>query len=118
MAKLIAFISFLVLSHNVNSQAITENLVIVTLDGFRWQELFGGADSALINNPSYTTDTAETKHEFWTSDALQRRKKLLPFFWSTIAEQGQVYGNHSLGNYVNVKNPYWFSYPGYNEIFT
>ena len=44
--------------------------------------------------------------------------KLLPFFWSTIATQGQLHGNRLLGSKVNVKNRYWFSYPGYNEIFT
>jgi predicted AlkP superfamily pyrophosphatase or phosphodiesterase len=43
---------------------------------------------------------------------------LLPFFWSTIAKEGQLYGNRILGNHVDVSNPYRFSYPGYNEIFT
>jgi hypothetical protein len=35
-----------------------------------------------------------------------------------IANNGQIYGNRWLGNKVNVKNPYWFSYPVYNEILT
>ena len=26
----------------------TENLILVTLDGVRWQEIFGGADSMLL----------------------------------------------------------------------
>jgi hypothetical protein len=43
---------------------------------------------------------------------------LFPFIWSVIADSGQVYGNRDLGNEMNVANPYWFSYPGYNEIFT
>ncbi|WP_143167270.1 hypothetical protein [Mucilaginibacter sp. OK098] len=28
----------------------TQNIVIVTLDAFRWQELYRGADSTLINS--------------------------------------------------------------------
>jgi predicted AlkP superfamily pyrophosphatase or phosphodiesterase len=47
-----------------------------------------------------------------------RRKVLLPFIWNTVATQGQVYGNRSLGSKVNVTNNQWFSYPGYNEILT
>ena len=42
----------------------------------------------------------------------------MPFFWSEIASKGAVLGNRNYFNYVNNANPYWFSYPGYNEIFT
>ena len=42
----------------------------------------------------------------------------MPFLWSTIENNGQIYGNRNLDNKVNVANRYWFSYPGYNEIFT
>ncbi len=99
-------------------QRKTENIIVVTLDGMRWQEVFGGADSALLNNPAYTKDKEEIQKQFWTADEAERRKKLFPFFWSTINTKGQLYGNRHFGNYVNVTNPYWFSYPGYNEIFT
>jgi hypothetical protein len=37
--------------------------------------------------------------------------------WETIAGNGQIYGNRYKGSLVNVSNPYWFSYPGYSEIF-
>lgn len=96
----------------------TENLVIVTLDGMRWQEVFGGVDSALLNNPMYTREKKELQEKFWREGAAERRAVLFPFFWSTIVQKGQLYGNRLAGNYVNVANPYHFSYPGYNEIFT
>ncbi len=96
----------------------TENVVIVTLDGMRWQEVFGGADSVLINTEKYAHDTADLKTKFWSPDSLERRQKLFPFLWSTIASGGQLYGNRHYGNFINNANPYWFSYPGYNEIFT
>lgn len=96
----------------------TENVFIVTLDGFRWQEVFGGADSALLFDRTYTKDSAVYVSKFWAPNPESRRKLLLPFFWTTLAQKGQLYGNHNLGNHVNVSNRMWFSYPGYNEIFT
>ncbi|MHA4810320.1 alkaline phosphatase family protein [Flavitalea flava] len=96
----------------------TENLVIFTLDGMRWQEIFGGADSALLNNAAYTQDKDGLKKRFWSDDTQERRKKLFPFFWGILQKNGQLYGNRTLGNQVDVANPYKFSYPGYNEIFT
>jgi len=115
------FFPFLIIFSSVlyvNAQAVTENVIIITLDGFRWQEFFGGADETLINDPAYNADTADSKKRFWATTPEERRKKLLPFIWSTVAMQGQVYGNRVFQNFVNVKNPYRISYPGYNEIFT
>ncbi len=84
----------------------------------RWQEVFGGADSAIIVNKKFDRDSGQVTKDFWSDDLIERRKKLFPFFWSTIAQQGQLYGNRTAGSLVNNANPYWFSYPGYNEIFT
>ena len=94
------------------------NLFIITLDGFRWQELFNGADFSLINNEKYTPDFNMISTLYWAATPVERRKKLMPFFWNVIAEKGQIYGNRSLDNKVNVANPYAKSYPGYSEIFT
>ncbi|MEJ7586357.1 MAG: hypothetical protein WKI04_02225 [Ferruginibacter sp.] len=99
-------------------QVKTENLVIVTLDGMRWQEVFGGADTALLNNKIYTKDSSGTNRDFWSASGEERRKKLFPFLWNTVAIQGQLYGNRWFGNKVDNANRYYFSYPGYNEIFT
>lgn len=100
------------------AQGKTENLVIVTLDGFRWQELFGGADSVLMRDKTYVRDTAGMEKAYWSADIRQRRERLLPFIWKEVATRGQLYGNRWKGSRVNNANPYWFSYPGYNEIFT
>lgn len=93
-------------------------LFIITLDGFRWQEVFGGADPALIQDAAQTPDYYVTKALYWDEDAKERRKRLLPFFWSVIADQGEIYGNRNYKNYVNVANPYALSYPGYSELLT
>jgi predicted AlkP superfamily pyrophosphatase or phosphodiesterase len=93
-------------------------LFIITLDGLRWQELFNGADSALINHASYTSGSANTKALYWATTKEERRKKLMPFFWNVIARQGELYGNRQYKNNMNVANPYALSYPGYNELLT
>lgn len=98
--------------------ARTKHLFIITIDGFRWQEVFTGADPLLVTNPDYVRDTALTREMYWDSTAELRRQKLLPFFWGTLASKGRLYGNRLWGNNVNVKNFYKISYPGYNEIFT
>ncbi|HEY9047536.1 MAG TPA: alkaline phosphatase family protein [Ohtaekwangia sp.] len=95
----------------------TENVIIITLDGFRWQELFAGADSSLIYEKDYVHDKSVLE-KFWDSSPVARRQKLMPFFWNVIGAEGQLYGNRELGNRVNCANPYWFSYPGYSEMMT
>jgi len=98
--------------------ARTKHLFIITIDGFRWQEVFTGADPLLVGDPGYVHDTALTRQMYWDSTSEARRRRLLPFFWGTIAAEGRLYGNRLLGNKMNVKNFYKISYPGYNEIFT
>ena len=101
------------------SQQPVQNLIIVTTDGLRWQEVFKGMDTAIANNKKYNEgDSAYIYQHYWSDNVWDRRKKLMPFLWSTIANKGQLYGNREAGCKVNVANPYWFSYPGYNEIFT
>ncbi|MFD2936648.1 alkaline phosphatase family protein [Spirosoma flavum] len=95
-----------------------QNLILVTLDGVRWQEVFNGADSTLLFDPAYSRDTASARKQFWAATTTERRKRIMPFLWNMIGQQGQLYGNRQQGNRVNVSNPHWFSYPGYNEILS
>ncbi len=89
------------------------------MDGYRWKELFRGADSILLFGTKYNSqDSVWRVQKYWATDAKTRREKLMPFVWQHIAKQGQLYGNRDLGNYVNVKNKYWFSYPGRSETFS
>lgn len=103
------------LTHPVDN---SRNLVVVTIDGFRWVELFAGADESLINDPELNSDTGTTKMLFWDDDPQIRRKLLMPFMWSVVAGRGQIWGNRRLGNKVNTANIYHLSYPGYNELLT
>jgi len=118
--KFVFFVCFLIISSVSFGQidSTAENIFIITTDGFRWQEVFTGADAGLIANPEYVEDTALLKQLYWDSTADLRRKKLMPFFWSTIAREGQLHGNRLYANKVDVSNLYKISYPGYNEMLT
>lgn len=96
----------------------TENVILLTLDGMRWQEVFAGAEKRLLVNKKFTGDSVSLKKLFWDESFVKRRELLMPFFWQEIGKRGQLYGNRSLGNKVNTTNSMWFSYPGYNEILT
>jgi hypothetical protein len=93
-------------------------VVLITLDGYRWQELFNGADPQLIANQVYVEDTIGLKERFWRTTAKERRAVLMPFIWDNVIKMGQIHGNRSKGNKVDLTNKMWFSYPGYNEILT
>jgi hypothetical protein len=96
----------------------TENVVLITFDGLRWQELFTGADSLLVNDTGMIETPNSLLADYWSKDPIKRREMLFPFFWSTIAKEGQIYGNRAFGNLVDTQNEMWFSYPGYNEVLT
>lgn len=98
----------------------TENVVLVTPDGLRIQELFGGVDSVIFENKekSGVRNKAKLKRTYWRKTAAQRRRVLLPFFWGKLASEGIVLGNPALGSHVRVANGNYISYPGYAEMLT
>src|SRR6059058_1734809 len=116
MHKLLLILVLLCSAFSLRAQnSKADNIVIITLDGMRWQEVFGGVDSSLMNNEKFTKDKDGVKAMFWSDTAEVRREKLFPFLWTVVGSQGQLYGNRNIGNYANVMNRYQFSYPGYNE---
>lgn len=119
MKNLLGFILFLFTSHShAQSNQTAPNIFIITTDGFRWQEIFNGADSLIINNADFVKDTALLKEMYWDNDLNERRKMLMPFVWNTIEKNGSLYGNRNYENKVSIANAYRFSYAGYNEILT
>ncbi len=44
------FSLLLLIAHFTNAQQQTENIIIITTDGFRWQGVFKGMDTAIANN--------------------------------------------------------------------
>lgn len=92
------------------------HVVIITIDGLRWQEVFGGAAREYFDKTKDGTP-GPAERRFWRESAADRRNALLPFLWSTIASGGQIVGDASKGSRMHVTNGLWFSYPGYNEMF-
>jgi hypothetical protein len=97
----------------------TRKVIFVMTDGLRWQEVFQGADAALMNKENgAVTDVEGLRKEYWRESLAERREVLMPFLWNVIAKQGQIYGNREAGAEAYVTNGKNFSYPGYNETFT
>jgi hypothetical protein len=97
----------------------TENVVVIVTDGLRWQEVFRGAETALVSTkPGGVEDEPATKKAFWRETDAAKREALMPFLWTVVAKEGQIYGNRDAGSVCQVTNGYKFSYPGYNEIVT
>lgn len=97
----------------------TRNVLFISIDGMRWQEVFRGPEQAMMNKEFGGVPDAAKLHEaFWADTPEARREKLMPFFWRTIARDGQLYGNRDAGSLGDVTNTRWISYPGYNEFLT
>lgn len=95
----------------------TENVILFISDGVRWQDVFTGADESLLNKEKGgIPDVNTVKKSYWRDTPEQRRTVLLPFVWSVIAKDGQIFGNVNKGSVSRVTNGLNFSYPGYSEI--
>ncbi len=93
------------------------HVLFVTMDGMRWQELFGGmAPELLTKKEGGVSDPAPMERRFGGATPEARRAKLMPFFWTEVAAKGQVFGDASRGSTARVTNGLRFSYPGYNEM--
>ncbi|HUV69073.1 MAG TPA: hypothetical protein VMW15_05380 [Terracidiphilus sp.] len=102
----------------------TQNVIVVMMDGMRWQDVFRGADPELLKTlgPKWLGDpeemAAEARKQYGQATPAERRKALMPFLWSVVATQGQIFGNRDLGSDSHVTNVFNFSYPGYSETLT
>jgi hypothetical protein len=96
-----------------------DRVILVTVDGARTQEIFGGMDldvfRSTLKDPA-TIESTETYKKFWAASPEERRRKLMPFFWSLVSKDGSIAGDHHAGSSVRLRNGHWFSYPGYAEI--
>ena len=121
---LLAGVSALGLGAQTPATHKTENVIVVMLDGMRWQEVFGGADADLLKvmGPEALGDpkerAAQAEKRYLRPSASERRQALMPFLWSEVASKGQIFGNRELGSESQVINGLNFSYPGYSETLT
>ena len=71
----------------------TEKVVLVMIDGMRWQEVFHGADPDLLETlgsdmPGDAKERAElARQRYARPTEAERRQALMPFMWSVISSQ-------------------------------
>ncbi len=69
MYRIFCLLVLLVLPTLVSAQSRqTQNVFLITLDGLRWEELYTGADAALIRDENYVRDTTALMHAFWADN--------------------------------------------------
>ena len=116
-----ALAAFLLSAAAAAQDSADRYVVLLTLEGVRTQELFGGMDPVIANAPEPESGIYEIdvmKKRYWRDTPEARREALMPFFWKTLVPAGVVYGNQAKGSSATVQNDQWFSYPGYSEMLT
>lgn len=79
---------FLLAVHGQDSRKEEPRVVVIAIDGLRWQEVFEGA----------------------------RRDSLMPFLWKMGEGKGCMMGNRNRMSRMEVENGIWKSYAGYSEM--
>ena len=95
-----------------------DNLLLITLDGLRWQELYRGLDRTLATHEEYSPRSEELLSRFWRDDPQERAHALMPFMHDVVFAQGTHAGNRDAGSCARISNPWNFSFPGYSEILS
>src|SRR6187402_49950 len=93
--------------------ASADAVILITLDGARHEEIFGGLDLDILKSTLKKDQRAEdtaTYKRYWAATPDERRRKLLPFFWRLVTEQGSIAGNPALGSDARLSNTLRFSY--------
>jgi hypothetical protein len=96
-----------------------DSVVLITIDGARTEEIFGGLDvdvlSSTLTKGQKIEETSSYKR-FWAASREERRRRLMPFFWTLVTDHGSIAGDAQVKSSVRLRNRHWFSYPGYAEI--
>ena len=101
VALLIALLGALLLPAAIlpplDAQA-ARHAVLITLDGLRTEEIFGGLDRAVLasTNPDGPIEDLPVYKQYWAATPEERRAKVMPFFWGTLMrDHGSIAGNRA-----------------------
>ena len=112
-AAILLFVAF------VAAQGKSENVILITLDGARTQEIFGGLDADIFRGVNKNFEKTAAYKNYNAATPQERRQRLMPFFWGALMKShGSIAGNRELKSSVQTTNKLFFSYPGYSEILT
>ena len=116
MGKVILIVLAVLLSRPTAAKRDNDRRVIlIMVDGLRWQDVYTGADAALVANNKYTRNKRCIKDFIGIDDTTRRRAALMPFVWSYVQANGLMIGNRTKGSIMQVANTRNISYPGYSE---
>jgi len=117
---LLGWVALLYAMPAASAELKTQNLILVTLDGVRVQEVFSGLDETIaIHDQQQIYSEIDTgRARYGQGGPEQRRAALLPNLWNHLAPQGMVLGNPAYDNHVKVQNRILWSTPGYTEMMT
>src|SRR5262249_50431881 len=86
-----AIAAFLLCSLKGAENRKTQNLILVTADGLRRQEVFGGIDALLMREKDAGMDKTDAlRRRLEAATPEQRRERLMPFLWRRFATRGVV----------------------------
>lgn len=101
------------------ADASHEHVLLIMSDGLRWQEVFRGPDPSLLTKANNDKQPVEALAKLYVRPTPEEsRAALMPFLWSHIVPEGEIYGNRDKASETYVTNGLNFSYPGYNETLT
>lgn len=113
---LVATVAALAFAGVATAEELGRRLILVTLDGLNWTEVFHGADADRAADPAFTAERDLIRREF--VEKPDRAAALMPFLHGVVARDGVLIGDRDHGSCMAVANSQWFSYPGYNEVLT
>jgi hypothetical protein len=101
---------------------VADRVIVISLDGVRTQEMFGGLDVTILQHvlgPKKKAEAHPLYGAYWRPTREARREALMPFLWGTFLEQhASIVGDHQAGSVMTLGNAHRFSYPGYAELMT
>ena len=75
-----------------------DNLILVSIDGLRWQEVFQEYQDDVLDLETFEEQKAGLVKQFSGTSAESKRQKLMPFLWRVLVKEGVLIGNRNLGS--------------------
>jgi hypothetical protein len=107
---------FAVASPRAQTVASARNVILITIDGLRWQE-FLVAPIASTSSAIATAAAVSPNAASGATVLVIAGRLLMPFMWTTHREAGTDLRRPAVNSSSRVTNGLWFSYPGYSEMF-
>ena len=99
-----------------------DRVIVISLDGVRTQEMFGGLDVAVLQHvlgPKRRAEEHPLYKTYWRATREARREAVMPFLWGTFLKRhASILGDQGAGSVMKLGNAMRFSYPGYAELMT